>query len=90
MKPPTAVVLALACPTSALAEGVPVGEAIYLAHCMECHMASGAGDDIAPDIRGIPSNNLRRAMGGLEGMPEFDFSDEELAAILGYLKSLDR
>lgn len=81
--------MALAIGQPALAEAEPDGREIYERDCMECHMPDGSGEDPAPEVAGIPQNNLRRAMGGLEGMPEFEFSAEELAAILAYLQTLD-
>lgn len=66
------------------------GRAIYTEACAECHMEDATGDSVAPDIAGIPRNNLRRAIGGLEGMPEFELPPEDLAAVLAYLRTLDR
>ena len=83
-------VLALSGAAVAANDGqVAAGETLYQENCIDCHMEDAAGDDIAPDIRGIPKNNLRRAMGGFDAMPEFDLSDREQAALLVYLKSLD-
>ncbi|SNT07997.1 c-type cytochrome [Tropicimonas sediminicola] len=66
-----------------------LGQAIYAENCVECHMEDAGGDDIAPEIAGIPRNNIRRAMGGLEGMPEFELTAEEVAAVHAYLRTLD-
>ncbi|MFD0981254.1 c-type cytochrome [Tropicimonas aquimaris] len=66
-----------------------LGQAIYAENCVECHMEDAGGDDVAPEIAGIPRNNIRRAMGGLEGMPEFEMTTEEVAAVHAYLRTLD-
>lgn len=62
--------------------------AFFAETCAGCHGPEGAGEETTPDIRGVPINVLRRALTGADGMPEFDLSSAEIAALHAYLATL--
>ncbi|SFC66662.1 c-type cytochrome [Tropicimonas isoalkanivorans] len=80
-------ILVLCC-GAAQADDTAQGESIYRDNCIDCHMEHAEGDGMAPDIRGVPRNSLRRAMGGFDAMPEFELSKGDVAELLSYLHSL--
>jgi alcohol dehydrogenase (cytochrome c) len=71
------------------------GEKVFATRCAGCHGADGAGGEHAPTI---VENGRRRASGNLRdtikngikegGMPAFDFSDEELNAVVAHINAL--
>jgi mono/diheme cytochrome c family protein len=57
--------LALSCGAAHAGDTVQ-GETIYRDNCVDCHMEYVEGVGMAPDIRGVSRNGLRRAMGGFD------------------------
>lgn len=64
------------------------GQVLFTDNCAACHGDDGRGVDSEPDIRGKSPAQLRRAFGGMDAMPEFDFTDDEIAALAEYLHVL--
>ncbi|MCR8546830.1 cytochrome c [Salipiger sp. P9] len=65
------------------------GATLFAEQCSACHMEDAAGDDRAPDIRAVPLGTLKRALHGFDQMPEFALEPTEIAALHGWLASLD-
>jgi mono/diheme cytochrome c family protein len=87
-------VLALAVPTLAAAQ--PTGEQLFNDNCAACHQKTGAGvkgafPALAGDkfVTGAPAVVATTVLVGRGGMPAFrnDLSDDQLAAILSYIRS---
>ena len=66
------------------------GRALYTENCVACHEETAEGGEDFPDIRGVPVALLKRALKNTDGMPEFDFSTQEITALHAYLRSLDQ
>jgi mono/diheme cytochrome c family protein len=74
----------------AMADGtdpIDTGKDLYLENCQVCHGAD-AREGSGGDIRGTSFRKLRKAVGGIEQMPEFDLTDDELNAVWAFLTSL--
>jgi len=78
---------ALVVANAALAE--EDGRRLYMIHCLACHGPTGV-NDASGDIRGMGEATIRYAMGGVEQMPSFDFTEGELAALVAYIAALAR
>ena len=78
-----------ALPCGAWGDPLAEGRALYDENCAACHMEDGSGSDLEPDIRGAPRGMVKRALGGMDSMPEFDFTEAELDSLLAYLDALD-
>ena len=71
------------------------GEAIFSSNCANCHGSDGSGGR-GPSLRGTLRNGNQQAdiknviRNGLPGtaMPKFDFEEDELRAVAGYVQSL--
>lgn len=66
----------------------PIGEELYLRNCRACHGPRGASGS-GGQIRGSSERTVRRALGGTDGMPEFDFPEDEVSALVAYIEYLD-
>lgn len=66
--------------------------------CTSCHKIKGVGASVGPDLTGVAKRlddealNMRlrdpKSVNPDSIMPAFGFSDEEVAAIIAYLKTL--
>lgn len=65
------------------------GRRLYMIHCLACHGPTGV-NDASGDIRGMGEATIRYAMGGVEQMPSFDFTEDELTALVAYIAALGR
>ena len=66
---------------------VLLGATLFADNCVECHGEDGS-EGPSGDIRGSDLQQVRMATGGIEEMPEFEFSDDEVKALTAYLISL--
>ncbi len=83
--------------TSAVEEAViQQGAAIYSAHCLACHQATGQGIEGAfpalaenAFVLGDPAEVVKLPLNGRGGMPNFggELSDEEIAAVVSYIRN---
>jgi cytochrome c6 len=78
----------------ALARGED-GQALFMANCSACHQPTGLGIKGAfpalagdPFVKGDPAPVIATVLNGRGGMPTFkaDLSDDQLAAILSYVR----
>jgi cytochrome c6 len=90
-----ALVAALLGATPGLADEPP-GRAMFMANCSACHRADGKGVPHAfpalagdPFVVGPKADPITRILNGRGGMPSFkaDLSDDQIAAILTYVRS---
>jgi nitric oxide reductase subunit C len=63
-------------------------------NCWSCHQVYGLGGYLGPDLTNIYSTKGKDYIKaflnlGIKSMPKFDFSEEEKAAIVAYLKEID-
>jgi mono/diheme cytochrome c family protein len=65
------------------------GAALYRRHCQVCH-GRDATDGDAGDIRGMALPLVKGALRGIEQMPAFTFTEEEIAALTEHLRSLNQ
>ena len=89
---PLLAVLALALGTAPLcaqeADLLATGKTLFSENCVECHGKDGS-EGSGGDIRGSDLRTVKKmTKGGVEDMPEFEFTQEELEAIVAYLASL--
>jgi mono/diheme cytochrome c family protein len=68
------------------------GQQVFAEHCHKCHIGGGAG--LGPAIRPVPDFLIRfQVRQGLGAMPAFTeqrLSDEDLDALLAYLRVIRR
>lgn len=69
------------------ADALAMGEDLYQRNCRACHGPLGTSGS-GGQIRGSSERTVRRALGGAEGMPEFEFEDAEIAALVAYVEYL--
>lgn len=74
---------------AAMADEDPLeaGRLLFEANCVACHGEDATEGD-GGDIRGVELGTVRRATHGIEAMPEFDFTEDELRALTAWLDSL--
>lgn len=76
---------------SAASDLVEEGAVLFEVHCLACHGADAAGlPDNGKDIRGMPDSRVKRAVRGLDQMPEIDITREERQKIVAFLASLSK
>lgn len=90
-------------PASASAADPWAGQSVFGSKCASCHLATSVETKIGPGLKGLfkrrrlPSgrpatvrNVVEKIRGGGGGMPAFagDLSDEQLTALVDYLKTL--
>jgi mono/diheme cytochrome c family protein len=75
-------------------ELIALGEEVYLRACAACHQADGQGVEAAyPPLAGNssvledPGPVIRVVLSGRAGMPRFELPDQEVAAILSYVRN---
>jgi mono/diheme cytochrome c family protein len=93
----TAVLGGVGCGSSArvdtiqgLTGTVSSGQTVYETHCKSCHGATGTQmANAAGEAKSNPAEALEVILNGEDSMPAFDsLSDQELADLLTYLKTL--
>lgn len=67
---------------------IEAGRSLFSETCQPCHGPT-ATDGGAGDIRGIGRASVARATRGIEQMPAFDLSEEQIEAIAAFLDTLD-
>jgi mono/diheme cytochrome c family protein len=78
----------------ALTPDLSAGNSIYTTECVSCHGTDARSGserrDVAGDAVANPSGAVRQILGGGGGMPSFaSYSDQQVADLLGYVKSLN-
>ncbi|AHM03216.1 hypothetical protein roselon_00800 [Roseibacterium elongatum DSM 19469] len=82
-----ALLVLIPAPLVAVEDHLQTGETLFQRHCRACH-GPDARRGASGDIRGLGEGTLRMALGGIESMPEFDFDDAEVGALVAYLARL--
>ena len=98
----TLLALAYAAPTFANDAKVARGRTLAQANCARCHAVGRLGASPLPEAppfrelhRRYPVEDLAESLAegirtGHPGMPEFRFDPDQVDALIGYLKSLER
>lgn len=81
-------------PETEVNESLELGKLVFeetagVAGCAECHGLDGAGIESAPDVRGATRSMVREALVGAFDMTDIELTNEELAAVVEYLRSLN-
>ena len=82
-------------------QGIPVTERIRQGHqlfqeknCIACHQLYGLGGYMGPDLTNVISRNGPEyasafLAGGTQRMPDFELSEKEIDALVGFLEFVD-
>lgn len=62
------------------------GGKVYAELCAGCHGVDGSGGN-SPNIQQLPRHHIESALDGIEEMPEFTLSEQEIDALAAYLAS---
>ena len=69
------------------------GQSLYASNCASCHGSNGASGSANKNVASVaknqPTTAIDQILGGGDGMASFSsLSDQEIADIVGYLKTL--